>query len=173
MTNTKVNTFGGKTFRASPRTWAHLRWTYWRLKVRHPRAKLVIIQGAYNASVKASAGTHDYDCVLDVRIDGLTWPKAQAFLRACGWAAWWRTPAQGFSNHIHMVSIPPGLTFHPSPARVEAAFTKAGQRVGEFVPGQVADYYNHAFGLAGGHTTGSDTSWFPPNINKTVFKQKY
>ena len=165
-------TFGGKTFRCSRRTADHLRWTYWKLKARHPLAKLVVIQGCYNTTIAASAGTHDYDACLDVRIQGLSWPKAQAFLRACGWAAWWRTPAQGFSDHIHMISFPPGLPKNPTTAQVDAAFDRIGLRVGEYVPAQVDDYFAHAYGLKGQHRAGSDDSWFPPNIPATTFTRK-
>lgn len=170
MSTLARTTIGGTTFRASQRTVSHLRWTWWRLKARHPRAKLVILQATFSDG-RLSAGTHDGDAVFDVRIEGLTWQKAQAFLRACGWAAWWRTPAQGFSNHIHMISIPSGLPGNPTTTQIKAAFTRLGIRVGEFVPGQVDDYYAHAYGLKGQHRAGSDPSWFPPNINKTVFKQ--
>jgi hypothetical protein len=41
--------------------------------------------------------------------------------------------------------------------------------VGIFVPGQLTDYHNHAFGLASQHTPGSDRSWFPKDIGATVF----
>jgi len=176
MTTSTVvtTTFGGKTFRASKRTISHLKWTRFRLAARHPRARLRVIQGSYNTGVAASAGTHDYDAVLDVEIVGLDWLKAQAFLRACGWAAWWRRSGQWSSPnawHIHMISIPSGLDGSPSEAEILAAYRRLGIRVGRFVPGQVRDYYRRATGLKGQHDPGSDHTWFPPNINKTVFRQ--
>lgn len=142
--------FGGKTFRCSRRTAAHLEFTAERLSERHPEARIVVIQPPYNTGVAASAGTHDFDSVLDVQIVGMEWWDAQRFLRECGWAAWVRSPPT-FSWHIHMVSLGyPG-------------------RVGVYVPGQVDDYYRHALGLKGQHNSGADKSWFPPDIDATVF----
>lgn len=143
-------TRGGKTFKASRRTVAHLDYTIERLAKAHPKARLVIIQPSFNTGVPQSKGTHDLDACFDVWIDGLGWWDAQKFLRTCGWAAWYRFPPT-FSHHIHMVSLGyPG-------------------KVGVFVPGQVDDYYRHALGLKGQHNSGIDTSWFPPNIKATVF----
>ena len=34
---------------------------------------------------------------------------------------------------------------------------------------QLTDYYNHAFGLKDQHTTNSDHSWFPADIEATIF----
>lgn len=148
-----VVTLGDKTFRASRRTAAHLTWTIQRLAQRFPGAHLHVIQPCYNTGVDASEGTHDKDAVLDVSIIGLTWSQAQTFLRQSGWGAWWRKPSQGFSDHIHMVSLGYG----------------ADVFVGIYVPGQVTDYYNHAFGLEGMHWPGSDHSWFPSDIDETIF----
>lgn len=139
---------GGKTFRCTKRTAAHLAWTIQQLADQHPGAELHIIQPSYNDGVRASAGTHDKDAVFDVWIEGLlNWWSAQRFLRACGWAAWYRYPP-AFSHHIHMVSLGyPG-------------------EVGHLVPGQVADYYEHRSGLKG-HA--DDPSWHPADIDATVF----
>jgi len=120
----------GQFFRCSRRTAAHLDYTRARLAKVNPRAVLHIIQGCYNTSVSASAGTHDFDAVLDVAIAGMDWPDAQLFLRRCGWGAWWRKPPT-FTNHIHMISL--GYTSH----------------VGIYVPGQVADYWADRSGLVG------------------------
>lgn len=141
----------GRRFKCSKRTGAHLDRT--RKRLRDKGRSLRIIQGSYNDSVAASAGTHDYDAVFDVEITGMSWPEAQHWLRENGWAAWVRTPAQGFTYHIHMVSLP----------RYKLKWVS---KVGEYVPGQVVDYYNHEDGLAGG---GHDPSWFPPNIRATIF----
>jgi hypothetical protein len=142
--------FGGKTFRCSRRTAAHLAWTAARLEQQHPDARIVVIQGCYNQGVPASEGTHDFDAVLDVQIVGLGWDEAQRFLRECGWAAWVRSPP-AFPWHIHMVSIGyPG-------------------RVGIYVPAQVDDYYRHALGLKGQHASGDDPTWHPADIDSTVF----
>lgn len=143
-------TAGSRTFRCSRRTAAHIAYTVKRLEKVNPSARLLIVQGCYNVGVSASAGTHDFDAVLDVQIVGMDWWAAQRFLRECGWAAWVRYPP-AFSWHIHMISLGyPG-------------------EVGIYVPGQVDDYYRHALGLKGQHDSGLDGSWFPPNIEATVF----
>jgi hypothetical protein len=134
-------------FQCSKATANHLDYTKQRLAKQHPSARLIIIQGCYHDDVDVSAGTHDKDRCLDVMIVGLTWSAAQRFLRSCGWAAWWRKPSQGpWSDHIHMCSL-----VHPHLAIP----------VGVFVPGQIEDYYLHAFGLAGMHNVDLDKSWFP------------
>lgn len=131
----------GPNFRCTQRTADHLDWT----KSELPKgATLQIIQPPYNTGFALSAGTHDKDAVLDVRITGMTWPQAQRFLRAHRWAAWVRTPAQGFSLHIHMVSVGCNLNM-----------------VGYLVPGQLADYRAHKTGLAG-HAP--DNTWHPDPI---------
>lgn len=154
-------------FRCSRRTAAHLDSTKRRLANLHPGAVLVIIQGCYHTGLGVSEGTHDRDCCLDVRIVGLSWPAAQAFLRASGWAAWWRKPSQGpWADHIHMISLgfaPYGL---PVGKFVDGGLSQFGSKV---TSSQVDDYFAHAFGLEGMHDPGSDPSWFPPNIAATIF----
>lgn len=171
----------GRTFKASDWTAGHLTHTISVLAQKHPDARLVIIQPCFNAGVAASAGTHDYDCVFDVQITGMTWAAAQRFLRSLGWAAWHRTPAQGFSDHIHMASIPAGLSGRPSAAQVGAAYKRLGLKVGKYIDGgvtttgsvvatsQIVDYFAHTFGLAGHHQPGADSSWFPPDIAATIY----
>lgn len=137
----------GQTLYMGRRTAAHLDWTKAELAKVNPAARLVVIQGAYNVGVAASAGTHDKDACLDVQIVGMAWLDAQRFLREHGWAAWYRYPPT-FSEHIHMVSL--GCT----------------GPVGIYVPGQIADYYAHRSGLAG-HVL--DGTWHPTNIDSTIF----
>lgn len=140
-------TFGGRTFRCSRRTAAHLEFTDDRLQRRNPGAAISVIQGSYNTGVSASAGTHDFDAVLDVQIVGLEWKEACQFLRQCGWAAWVREPPL-FGWHIHMISLGyPG-------------------QVGALVPEQVSDYYAHRDGLA---SHAADNTWHPRDIDATVF----
>lgn len=74
-----------------------------------PRWNFTLTQGSYNpGGVSASAGTHDGGGVVDVSVAGLSsaqrWQQVRA-LRTVGFAAWLRTPAQGFSLHIHAVAI--------------------------------------------------------------------
>lgn len=72
---------------------------------------LTIVQGSYRngAGATASAGTHDRGGVVDIR----TWDipahvgvgRVTRVLRDVGFAAWYRTQAQGFDPHIHAVAI--------------------------------------------------------------------
>jgi hypothetical protein len=143
----------GLTFKASRRTFAHIDYTIDLLAQLSPDARLHIAQGCYHDG-PLSAGTHDFDAVLDFTISGLSWLDGQAFLRRCGWAAWWRhtgTWAAESAWHFHAISL--GYT----------------TRVGVFVPAQVDDYYRHSLGLKGEHASGLDHTWFPPDINATVF----
>lgn len=172
----KTRTIAGHTFRCSNRTAWHLRWTLFVLALRFPKARLEILQTCYHTGVAASAGTHDYDCVFDVwvyggKLGGDPW-RAQRFLRAHGWAAWFRhTGSFADAWHIHMISLPTGLSANPTADEVSAAYKRLGIRVGVYVPGQIDDYYAHAYGLAGQHRAGSDHSYFPNNINRTVFRR--
>lgn len=89
------------------------------------KRSLRITQGSYNANrVGASAGTHDGGGVLDYSVDGLGATSIQnvtAALRRVGFAAWLRTPADGFAPHIHAVAI--GCTdLAPSAARQVTAY---------------------------------------------------
>lgn len=88
-----------------------------RTKVMLERAELywsgkgtyVVTQGSYNrGGVAASAGSHDGGGALDISVSG----KSQAdinrmvrSLRQAGFAAWQRTPADGFSPHIHAIAL--------------------------------------------------------------------
>lgn len=183
-------TIVGRTFKASRRTIWHLRWTIYVLRLRYPRARLNILQTCYHTGVSASAGTHDFDGVFDVWITGGAlgadpW-RAQRFLRAHGWAAWFRhsgTWAERAAWHIHMISLPTGLPADPSPLDVGKAYERLGIKVGRYIDGgytttgrvvatsQVDDYYAHALGLAGQHRVGEDPSWFPRSIDRTVFRR--
>jgi hypothetical protein len=152
---TQPNIYGRK-FKCTKRTAALLDRTKARLKKKAEKDKknyyLRIIQGCYNTTVDASAGTHDFDACLDVEIVGMSWFDAQRFLRANGWAAWVRVPPT-FSYHIHMIALPPYKTNFVS-------------RVGIYVPGQVTDYYAHRSGLVG---SAYDNTWHPDNIKNTIF----
>src|SRR5690606_8273288 len=68
-----------------------------------------LTEGSYNrGGVSASAGTHDGGGVIDINVSTMTVNGmhicVQA-LRKAGFAAWLRTPAQGFDYHIHAVAI--------------------------------------------------------------------
>lgn len=64
-------------------------------------------QGSYSGGVSASAGTHSGGGAIDL---APTDPGAYELLvfemRRVGWAAWHRTPAQGFDPHIHGIAGP-------------------------------------------------------------------
>lgn len=67
-----------------------------------------ITQGSYSTGVSASAGTHDGGGVLDISTRGLTNTQINRRVRALrrvGFAAWHRTPTDGFSSHIHAVAV--------------------------------------------------------------------
>jgi nucleoid-associated protein YgaU len=59
-------------------------------------------QGSYSSGVGASAGTHDGGGAIDV---GPAVDKLVGCMRASGFAAWRRTPAEGFSPHIHGIAV--------------------------------------------------------------------
>ncbi len=64
---------------------------------------ITLSQGSYNAGgVAASAGTHDGGGVVDIANTDAKLLKA---LRQAGFAAWIRTPAEGFAYHIHACAI--------------------------------------------------------------------
>jgi hypothetical protein len=68
-----------------------------------------IVQGSYRggSGAPASAGTHDGGGVVDLRTWNLSDKQRNAWLAAArkvGFIAWYRTPAQGFDPHMHMVA---------------------------------------------------------------------
>jgi hypothetical protein len=74
------------------------------------KSKFAILQGSYNkGGVEASAGTHDGGGAID--IDVRTKSAAQRVavvkaMRAVGFAAWLRTPAQGnWPYHVHAIAV--------------------------------------------------------------------
>lgn len=68
--------------------------------------QLYVVQGSYNAGgVSQSAGTHDGGGAIDVSATSSPYEVVRA-LREVGFAAWYRTPAQGpWSAHIHAIAI--------------------------------------------------------------------
>lgn len=131
-----------------------------------------VIQSAYNSTVSASAGTHDFDACYDVHIPGVSWETQQRFFREQGSGAYWRRPP-AFGNHIHLFVLPPregasvsddyrvhGITVG---TYVDGGWSRYGRSVGS---SQISDYYSHRTALSGHH---KDPSWFPPNIRATIF----
>lgn len=69
-----------------------------------------IAQGSYSTGVAASAGTHSGGGAVDFSVRLITLAskrnKMLNALKDAGFAAWYRTKAQGFSsNHIHAIAI--------------------------------------------------------------------
>lgn len=154
----------GRTVKGSLRTICHLNRLNNLARKKHG-VELVIIQPPFNTDVPASAGTHDFDCCVDLFIAGVGWWKQQRFFRANGLGCWYRHPPK-FGNHIHGFTLP----VREGTSHLDDFTTQ----VGSFVPGQLGDYYNHAFGLKNQHTPDSDHSWFPNDIDATIFNlQKY
>jgi peptidoglycan hydrolase-like protein with peptidoglycan-binding domain len=69
---------------------------------------LTLTQGSYTSSNPDSAGTHDGGGVVDISVSSLSttqrWQTVKA-LRTVGFAAWLRTPSDGFAYHIHANAI--------------------------------------------------------------------
>jgi hypothetical protein len=69
---------------------------------------LRLAQGSYTTAVAASGGTHAGGGALDVSVRNLTTDQRKSVvwaLRKQGFAAWLRTPAQGFVYHIHAIAV--------------------------------------------------------------------
>lgn len=149
----------GQVVRGSLRTIAHYE-DLDRKALRRFGVHFTIIQPPYNTGVPASAGTHDYDCCVDWYLPGVDWWTSQRWGRFNGLWGWHRFPPK-FSLHNHGFTAPALIN-----GRVPDQFAT---RVGIYVPGQLYDFKNHAFGLSGQHTPGSDKSWFPKNLAASVF----
>jgi len=165
-------TTSGKAVIGSLRTIAHLD-RLDSLAFKKYGVHIDVMQGPFNTSVSASAGTHDFDACLDVRIPGVDWMEQQRFFRANGAGAYARTAAQGFTPHIHYFTLP-----EREGADVSDDYRSGGFRVGKYVDGgwstlgaraassQIEDYYLHKTALAG-HA--HDPSWFPASIAASIF----
>ena len=78
-----------------------------------PGSLLWVTQGSYSEGVDASFGTHDGGGVVDLSIrHPVTWEllygeteRLVRALRQAGFAAWYRSPEQGFDPHIHAVAV--------------------------------------------------------------------
>ncbi len=67
-----------------------------------------VSQGSWSTSVSASGNTHAGDGVVDIRVSSLNNTQRKKLVRAlrdAGFAAWLRTPAQGFPYHVHAVLL--------------------------------------------------------------------
>jgi hypothetical protein len=95
----KRRTFRGHTF--NRRTIRMLKWAE-----KNAGFTFNVAQGSYNqGGVSASAGTHD-GAAVDLGMWGVSPRRRRKALKAmkrAGFAAWMRTPAQGFDPHIHAI----------------------------------------------------------------------
>ncbi len=71
---------------------------------------LTLTQGSYNeGGVGASAGTHDGGGAADISVSGMTTSTRTTVvrvLREVGFAAWYRSPAEGdWGPHIHVIAL--------------------------------------------------------------------
>lgn len=117
-----------------------------------PNWNFSLTQGSYNpGGVGASAGTHDGGGVVDISVNGLSatqrWQQVKA-LRTVGFAAWLRTPEQGFSYHIHAVAVSDPDIWQ--------------QDGGHIARDQVCDYYIGKNGLASHSADNTPTSYRMP-----------
>jgi hypothetical protein len=109
-----------------------------------------LTQGGYNpGGVDASAGTHDGGGALDISVNGMSSTTRTNFitaLRKVGFAAWYRTPAQGFAYHVHAEAIS------------DPDLSSGAQH-------QTGDYYLGMNGLAG---RGADDG---PSVTKVTWEE--
>lgn len=179
MCSWSKKTTSGRAIRGSFRTLCHMNRLN-NLAVARFGVEIQVIQPDWNTTVAASAGTHDFDATWDLWIPGVDPWRQQRFFRANGLGGWMRKPPL-FGWHYH------GFTLPPREGRsISDDFKVHGFKVGIYVDGgyssrgglvtssQIADYYSHAFGLSGQHTAGADRTWFPKNIEATIFDlEKY
>lgn len=85
--------------------------------------QFTLTQGSFTNAVAASAGTHSGGGAMDVSVDGLSTDQQVAIVRALrqsGFAAWRRTPSEGFVDHIHAILIGDPLLSSAAAAQVPA-----------------------------------------------------
>lgn len=103
-----------------------------------------LTQGSYNAGgVAASAGTHDGGGAVDISTNA--WSSATRVrvvlaLRKAGFAAWLRTPSQGFAYHIHAIAI-------------------GDREASRGAANQVQSYFNGRNGLANNGSDDAERRW--------------
>lgn len=135
-------TWNGRTFTAGSLLLAALFDLQDWLDKHHPGLYVYVVQGAYNTSVAASAGTHDEDGCVDILIlhrktgrrvwvRGIRWTRAHHFYSWLRRTGAWASPSRW---HFHMIVV---------------GIEGAGCPVGEFVPGQIRDARSGRTGLVG------------------------
>src|SRR6188768_2444395 len=83
-------------------------------------ATITATQGSPSTSVGASAMTHAGEGVIDVT--GADLDAIVVAMRRVGFAAWHRTPAQGFVHHVHGVAVGEPLLDPSAALQVQAYF---------------------------------------------------
>lgn len=116
-------------FKFDPRTVKMIQWAEAQAGFRFR-----ISQGSYSTGVAASAGTHDGGGAVDLSVRLMPVWRRERMLKAlkdAGFAAWYRTPADGFdSAHVHAIAI-------------------GCKDLAPLAKSQVTDYDNHKSGLKG------------------------
>jgi hypothetical protein len=106
-------------------------------------AGFTLTQGSYHTGVAASAGTHDGGGCVDINVNSMSTSQRAAAvqaLRKAGFAAWLRTPAEGFAYHIHACAI--------------------GDRdMASIAKNQVQSYFNGRSGLASNRAVTDALHW--------------
>lgn len=114
------------------------------LAARWAGVTITLTQGSYNAGgVSASAGTHDGGGAVDINVNNWsssTRSKVVQALRKAGFAAWLRTPDEGFAYHIHGIAI-------------------GDREASSGAKGQVQSYFNGRNGLANNRASTGETHW--------------
>lgn len=83
------------------------------------KGSMSIAQGSYSSSVGASAGTHSGGGAVDA---GPAKDAVVGALRASGFAAWRRTPKEGFSPHVHGIAVGDPTASRQAKAQVASFF---------------------------------------------------
>lgn len=102
-------TFDGKTVTVRTRDALLYAQRLWQERGKHHK-RIRLAQGSFNASVGASAGTHDGDAVVDIRTTGVGLDAKETTalnraLRDAGFASWIRDSRDGMPPHIHACLI--------------------------------------------------------------------
>lgn len=128
--------YGGKTVNVRTREML-------KLAAKWAGVTITLTQGSYNTGVAASAGTHDGGGVVDINVNAwssATRARVQLALRKAGFAAWLRTPADGFAYHIHACAI-------------------GDREMASLAKSQVQSYFNGRNGLANNGADNSEHRW--------------
>lgn len=134
-------------------------------------APMDVIQPMNNKGVEMSKGTHDHGFCRDYWIKGLVRTESQGLVIQhwarfqCGCADWLRTPAQGFTYHVHGFPLPPGGHLFPV-AVGEYVDGGVSQKGWAFTSSQIDDYWRNTYGLKGQHNSGADPTPFPTVAQK-------